>query len=221
MYTIAKEDYLSIIFKNISLNGEIKPNTIASKLSVSSAAVTDMLKKLATDGLIVYHPYKGIKITIEGEKYARNIVRHHRIWEVFLNQIVGIPLDKVHHEADMLEHSSSDDLINRIDEILNFPKYDPHGDPIPSKDGKIPELKKNIKLSNLKEGRSGKIIRLNDFDENFLAYITKIGIMLEEIIKVKQKRNRLINRWKLLLKTKPGTSAKNLLKMFLWKKYKI
>ena len=188
MKNISKEDYLSVIFKNLGDDGEIKPNIIASKLFISSAAVTDMLKKLSKDRLVDYVPYKGIRLTIEGENYARNMVRRHRIWEVFLNQVVGMPWDKVHDEANRLEHSSSDDLINKLEEMLNFPEYDPHGDPIPSKSGKIPKLKKHRPLSELKEGESGKVVRVNDFDEKFLEYISELGIKLNEKITVKGKR---------------------------------
>ena len=188
MKNISKEDYLSVIFKNQNSAGEIKSNIIAEKLSVSNAAVTDMLKKLSKDGYIIYERYKGIKLTDVGERYARNMVRRHRIWEVFLNQIVGMPWEKVHEEANKLEHSSSDDLINRLETMLDYPEYDPHGDPIPSKEGKIPKLKKHCPLSELKEGESGKVIRVNDFDEKFLGYISELGIKLQEKISVKQKR---------------------------------
>ena len=188
MKNISKEDYLSVIFKNQNSNGEIKSNIIAGKLSVSNAAVTDMLKKLSKDGYIIYERYKGIKLTVDGENYARNMVRRHRIWEVFLNQIVGMPWEKVHEEANKLEHSSSDDLINRLETMIDYPVYDPHGDPIPTKEGKIPKLKKHRPLSDLKEGESGKVIRVNDFDEKFLGYISELGIKLQEKISVKQKR---------------------------------
>src|SRR5690606_2599676 len=133
MKNISKEDYLSAIYKFRDENGEIKPNLIAETLEISNAAVTDMLRKLSTDGFVVYKKYKGIKLTSEGENYAKNMVRRHRIWEVFLHQIVGLPWDKVHDEAHNLEHSSSDELINKMEEMLDFPEFDPHGDPIPGK----------------------------------------------------------------------------------------
>ncbi len=189
MNNISKEDYLGIIYKNLDAGGEIKPNIIAGKLSVSNAAVTDMLKKLSKDGYISYEKYKGIKFTVKGEKYARNIVRRHRIWEVFLTRIVGMPWDKVHEEANRLEHSSSDELIDRLEEMLDFPEYDPHGDPIPSKEGKIPKLKKQRPLSELIEGDSGCVVRVSDFDEKFLVYISGLGIKLKEKITVKEKRS--------------------------------
>jgi DtxR family Mn-dependent transcriptional regulator len=188
MQNISKEDYLGIIYKNQDPQGEIKPNIIAEKLSISNAAVTDMLKKMSNDGYILYQRYKGIKLTKAGENYARNIVRRHRIWEVFLNQIVGMPWGKVHEEANRLEHSSSDELIDRLEEMLDFPEYDPHGDPIPSKGGKVPKLKNHIPLSDLKEGQTGTVIRVNDYDEKFLAYISDLGIKLDVKITVKEKR---------------------------------
>ncbi len=189
MKNISKEDYLRIIFKHKNSDGEIKPNLIAEKLSVSNAAVTDMIKKLSHEGYTNYQKYKGISLTNSGETYARNMVRRHRIWEIFLNQVVGIPWDKVHDEANRLEHSSSDELINRLDELVGFPRYDPHGDPIPSKEGKMPKQKKYIALSKLKEGDSSVVVRVNDFDEKFLSYIAGIGIKLNETIKLLEKRD--------------------------------
>jgi DtxR family Mn-dependent transcriptional regulator len=189
MQNISKEDYLSIIYKNKDTNGKVKANTIADKLNVSNAAVTDMLKKLSNEGYINYEPYKGINLTQDGEVYAKNMVRRHRIWEVFLNQIVGLPWDKVHDEAHRLEHSSSDELINKMEEMLDFPEYDPHGDPIPSKEGKMPRQKNCIPLSELKEGESGLVIRVNDFDEKFLNYISEIGINLDQSILVQERRS--------------------------------
>jgi DtxR family Mn-dependent transcriptional regulator len=189
MANISIEDYLSAIYKYQDENSEIKPNLIAEKLQISNAAVTDMLRRLSKEKYVNYEKYRKITLTEKGRTYARKMVRRHRIWEVFLNQIVGMPWDKVHDEAHRLEHSSSDDLINRMEEMLEFPEYDPHGDPIPSKEGKVPKLKKNIPLTLLKEGECGKVIRVNDFDEGFLAYIAEIGIRLNEMIEVKALRN--------------------------------
>ncbi len=185
MKNISKEDYLSIIYKNLNASGEIKPNIIADKLSVSNAAVTDMLKKLSKDGYVSHEKYKSIKLTEEGENYARNMVRRHRIWEVFLHQIVGMPWDRVHDEAHNLEHSSSDELINKMEEMLDFPEFDPHGDPIPGKDGTLPKQKKSVPLSKLKKDETGVVVRVNDFDSEFLNYISKIGVELKKEIMIK------------------------------------
>jgi DtxR family Mn-dependent transcriptional regulator len=189
MKNISKEDYLSVIYKNIDSNREIRATVIAEKLVVSNAAVTDMLKKLAKEALIIYKPYKNIKLTQTGESYAKNMVRRHRIWELFLHQIVGLPWDKVHGEAENLEHSGSDELINRMEVLLNFPEFDPHGDPIPAIDGSIPIQRFSVPLSKLKENESGIVIRVNDFSQNFLAYLAQIGIELKQKIEVKEIRS--------------------------------
>jgi DtxR family Mn-dependent transcriptional regulator len=189
MKNISKENYLGVIYKKADSNGVIKANQIADKLNISGAAVTDMLRKLSKEGYVDYKRYKGIKLTKSGEEYARKMVRRHRIWEVFLHQIVGLPWDKVHSEAENLEHSSSDELIDRLEEMLDFPEFDPHGDPIPSKEGKVPKLKKNIPLSLMKEGENGKVVRVNDFDQSFLNYISEIGIELNEIINLVEVRS--------------------------------
>ena len=189
MNNISKEDYLSIIFKFQDTSGEIKPIAIAKKLKISQAAVTDMLKKLAADKYILYEKYRGIRLTRHGKEFARNMVRRHRIWEVFLQKVIGMPWEKVHLEAHRLEHSSSDNLIDRLEELLRYPEFDPHGDPIPSREGKMPKVKKHHPLSDLQAGESGMVIRVNDFDEQFLTYLTKLGISLNEVIRVKERRD--------------------------------
>jgi len=115
MTNISKEDYLSVIFKHKDQNEEIKATVIAEMMNISGAAVTDMLKKLSKEGDVKYEKYKGIKLTKKGENYARNMVRRHRIWEVFLHDIIGVPWEKVHDEAHRLEHSASDELIDRME----------------------------------------------------------------------------------------------------------
>jgi DtxR family Mn-dependent transcriptional regulator len=188
MKNISKEDYLSVIYKNRDDDGKIKANVIAGKLSVSGAAVTDMLKKLSKDGYIKYERYKGINLTTVGEDYARNMVRRHRIWEVFLYQIVRMPWNKVHDEANNLEHSGSDELINRMEEMLHFPEFDPHGDPIPNREGRLPKRRKEIPVSGLKIGESGTVVRVNDLSGKFLVYLSELGIKLNEKITAKEKR---------------------------------
>jgi DtxR family transcriptional regulator, Mn-dependent transcriptional regulator len=184
MKNISKEDYLSVIYKSSDSKGEIKANLIAEKLNISNAAVTDMLRKLSKEGYVDYKRYKGIKLTKSGEDYARNMVRRHRIWEMFLHQIVGLPWDKVHDEAENLEHSSSDELIDKLEEMLDFPEFDPHGDPIPDRNGKLPKGKKGIPLSAVEPGNLVKVNRVHDFDSSFLQYISKIGIELNKEISV-------------------------------------
>lgn len=186
MNNISKEDYLSTMYKHRDASGAIKSNQIADRLNISGAAVTDMLKKLSREGYVDYKKYKGIRLTRIGEEYAMNMVRRHRIWEVFLHQVVGIPWDKVHSEAENLEHSSSDELINRLEEMLDFPEFDPHGDPIPDKEGNLPEQKNYKSLSRIRSGMKVIVTKVNDFDSGFLKYISKMGIGLNKVIEVKE-----------------------------------
>jgi DtxR family transcriptional regulator, Mn-dependent transcriptional regulator len=184
MKNISKEDYLSVIYKSADSKGETKANQIAEQLNISAAAVTDMLRKLSNDGYVEYKRYKGTKLTKSGEDYARSMVRRHRIWELFLHQVVGLPWDKVHDEAHNLEHSASDELINKMEEMLDYPKFDPHGDPIPDKNGKLPNRDPGIPLSTIKPGNKVKVNRVHDFDSSFLQYISKIGIELNKEVTV-------------------------------------
>ena len=185
MQNISKEDYLSAIYKYRETDGTIKANRIADKLAISNAAVTDMLKKLGNDGFVDYKRYKGTRLTKNGEEYAKNMVRRHRIWEVFLHQIVGMPWDKVHEEAHNLEHGASDELINKMEEMLDFPEFDPHGDPIPDKNGSLPKQKQTTPLSLVSKGETVQVVRVNDFDNRFLKYLSGIGIELNKKLTVK------------------------------------
>lgn len=187
MTNISQEDYLTAIYRNLDDAGEIKPNLLAVKLEISNAAVTDMLRKLSRDGFVDYQKYKSIKLTSEGESYAKNMLRRHRIWEVFLHQSLGMPWDKVHEEAEKLEHSSSDDLINLLEEFLEYPEVDPHGYPIPDKNGKIKKTKSVVAITELDENDTAKVIRVNDDVKNLISYVTKIGISLGKEIFIKDK----------------------------------
>lgn len=187
MDNISQEDYLTAIYRNLNDAGEIKPNLLASKLEISNAAVTDMLRKLSRDGFVDYQKYKSIKLTSQGESYAKNMLRRHRIWEVFLHQTLGMPWDKVHDEAEKLEHSSSNDLINLLEEFLKYPEVDPHGYPIPDKNGRIKKSKSVIALTELNESDTANVIRVNDDVKNLLSYVTKIGITLGKKIVLKDK----------------------------------
>ena len=184
MNNISTENYLSEIYKFEQSGIKVKTNILAKKMDISNAAVTDMLKKLSLNGLILYERYKNIQLTKKGRDYAAVTVRKHRIWEIFLNQIVGLPWDKVHDEAHHLEHSTSDELVDRLEEMLDYPEFDPHGDPIPAKDGSVPKHKGYLSLSKLKKGKSAKVVRVNDFNDKFLIYIKQIGIKLDQKIKV-------------------------------------
>lgn len=187
MNNISQENYLAAIFRNLDESGQIRPNLLAEKLEISGAAVTDMLRKLSRDGFINYKKYQSIKLTKEGEVYAKNMLRRHRIWEVFLYQKLGMPWDKVHDEAEKLEHSSSDELINLLEEFLDYPEVDPHGHPIPDKNGRIKKSNDVFAISELQENDCGIVTRANDDIKNLLSFLTKIGVTLGKKITVKDK----------------------------------
>jgi DtxR family Mn-dependent transcriptional regulator len=185
MKNISKENYLSTIYRYSDGESRIKTTLIAEKLSITNAAVTDMMKKLSRDGYVEYKRYKDIKLTTEGELYAKNMIRRHRIWELYLHRVLKMPWDKVHDEAEHLEHSSSDELINRLEEVLEYPEFDPHGDPIPDKNGTLPGKRNSVPLSFIRTGEKVEVVRVNDFDHKFLTYLSGIGIDLNTELIVK------------------------------------
>src|SRR6201990_2370199 len=135
MNTLAEENYLKSIY-HLSLDAvNVSTNQLAAFLNTKASSVTDMLKKLSDKGLINYTPYQGVTLTAAGEKIAVNIIRKHRLWEYFLVEKLGFKWDEVHEMAEEMEHISSNELIDRLDKFMGFPKYDPHGDPIPDCDG--------------------------------------------------------------------------------------
>jgi DtxR family transcriptional regulator, Mn-dependent transcriptional regulator len=186
MKNVSKENYLSIIFKYRDASLQMKPNLIAEKLNVTRAAVTDMLRKLTKEKLVSHSPYQSVQLTPAGEDVAVNIVRRHRIWETFLTQIVGLPWDKVHEEAEKLEHASSDALIDRLEEMCQFPQFDPHGAPIPDKTGMLPLLDDLMPLSALKDNQNGIVMRVDDSDNKLLKYLSDIGISLKQVVHVRE-----------------------------------
>jgi DtxR family Mn-dependent transcriptional regulator len=183
---ISIEDYLKNIY-NIKLAvGKVTTSMLAEKLEISPAAVSDMISKLSRSGLIKNTPYKGFELTKKGEATAVNLIRKHRIWEVFLLKYLKYPWDKVHHEAEKLEHASTDELITRMEDFLGFPKYDPHGHPIPDREGKIIS-DDSIPLSELNEGEKAVIRSVSDESSEALAYLTNNGLKLNEKIKIIEK----------------------------------
>jgi DtxR family Mn-dependent transcriptional regulator len=134
------QNYLKTIF-SLSANvfdTVVKVSDISKKLDISPAAVTDMVKKLEQEGFVKSQPYRGLVLTETGWKIGCNMVRHHRLWEAFLHHELGLPWDKVHAEAERLEHACSDELINKIEEKMGYPTNDPHGNPIPDRNGNMP-----------------------------------------------------------------------------------
>jgi DtxR family transcriptional regulator, Mn-dependent transcriptional regulator len=185
MHSFTEENYLKAIFKLQEQNGETVGNSdLAKTLEVQSASVTDMLKKMAKKKLINYEKSKGFKLTEKGKHIAINIIRKHRLWEVFLLEKLGFGWDEVHEMAEQLEHIQSEKLIDRLDQYLGHPKSDPHGDPIPNANGVFAKLK-SILLSESKEGSQSKFVGVIDHSPSFLTYLDKIGLSLGDALTVK------------------------------------
>lgn len=171
MNSYAEENYLKVIYKlSTAGNKRIVTKSIAEKIATKPSSVTDMIKKLAEKKLVNYERYKGVNLTDKGEMIAVEILRKHRLWEEFLSVYLGFNLDEVHEIAEELEHIKSDLLTNKLDELLNFPKSDPHGDPIPDSKGVFP-FAESVKLSDLEPGDSGAVVGLVSRDPSFLQYL--------------------------------------------------
>ncbi len=139
-FSVSEENYIKNIYHLQQQSDLVNTNSLANELQTKAASVTDMLKKLQMKKLLDYEKYKGFRLSTKGNKVAINIVRRHRLWEYFLVTKLGFEWDKVHAIAEDLEHVSNQDLIQKLDSFLNYPQTDPHGDPIPDGDGKIPVI---------------------------------------------------------------------------------
>lgn len=178
MLSTTEENYIKAIFK-ISERSEksARTNAIAEHLDTTPASVTDMLKKLSEKGLLNYEKYKGVTLTQEGISIATEMVRKHRLWEVFLVDKLRFSWDKVHDIAEELEHVNSSELIQRLDAYLDYPKFDPHGDPIPNAHGKF-TIRNQSLLSDMHEKQKGVVIGVREHGSEFLQYLNKIKIKL-------------------------------------------
>jgi DtxR family Mn-dependent transcriptional regulator len=169
------EDYLKAIYEIQQVHSKVATSMLADRLGVSPASVTSMLKKLADLRLVVYEPYQGVVLTEAGQKIALEVIRHHRLIELFLAEALGVPWDQVHAEAHKIEHVLSEDLEDRIDAILGFPTIDPHGAPIPARDGSL-DHSEHIQLSDLRAGQSAVVAEVSDRDAAMLRYLGELGL---------------------------------------------
>jgi len=180
------ENYIKNIYKLSEHEGKVTTSSLSEKLQISPASVSEMIKKLAEEGTLSHTPYKGVELTAEGKMLALRIIRKHRLWEMFLAEILHFSWDEIDHEAERFEHIMSDKMEEKIDEVLGYPLVDPHGDPIPTRDGEIKQIR-SFPLSEGLEGSSVRIIRVSDSNSELLQYISSIGIALNKKIKIKQK----------------------------------
>ena len=186
MHSYTEENYLKEIFKLMEKqSGEISTNAIAEKLGTKAASVTDMLKKLSDKKLLHYKKYQGVQLSAKGKKVAIEVIRNHRLWEVFLVEKLQFKWDEVHEMAEELEHINSKEMVKRLDKYLGYPKFDPHGDPIPDVNGKLGIPKSRI-LASLGLNKSAQVIGVIDHSPAFLQYIEKLGIGIGQTIKLKE-----------------------------------
>lgn len=188
-FTITEENYIKAIY---ILSYEIKPNNkvgtkdIATILKVQPATVTDMLKKLKKKKMINYKKYGEIQLTNSGVLYAKNLLRKHRLWETFLYEKLHFNWDEIHEIAEQLEHIQSDLLIEKLEKFLQYPQYDPHGEPIPDAMGKIPTLP-NTLLSHIKNKKWYTVIAVKNTSPDFLKYLQQITIQIGTRVKLVEK----------------------------------
>ncbi len=184
MITLTEENYIKAIYHlgKYGINN-VSTNAIAKEMETKASSVTDMVKKLSDKGYADYKKYKGVTLTDKGKEIAVNIVRKHRLWEVFLVEKLNFSWDEVHEVAEQLEHIKSKKLISQLDAFLEFPTHDPHGDPIPDKTGKINKIDK-ILLSEAKIGNDCICVGVQDSTSNFLKYLDKNKIALGSALKV-------------------------------------
>ena len=179
----AIQDYLREIYKLGQSGDRVSTTALARGMGVSPASASAMVKKLAALSLVVHAPYKGVSLTPEGERVALEVIRHHRLLELYLAETLGIHVDEVHDEANRLEHVLSEELEARIDESLGFPTHDPHGDPIPS-----PALElvagAHRTLADVEPGGGALVRRVPDSDRDLLRYLAELGLVPGESVEV-------------------------------------
>ena len=180
----AVEDYAKAIYALARRSGGVvSTNALADRLNVTPPSVSAMVKKLSERGLAEHIPYKGVRLTPEGERVALEVMRHHRLLELYLAEHLGVPWDRVHEEAEMLEHVLSESLEAQIAAKLGNPTHDPHGDPIPDAELHIDEGMTRS-LSELEVGQRGRFVRISDSDPAMLRYLSERGVRLGDRIEV-------------------------------------
>ena len=183
-YSSTEENYIKAIF-HLSEDGDenISTNDIAKAVNATAASVTDMLKKLKQKKIITYEKYQGVLLTKEGDKIGKSIVRKHRLWEDFLVDKLGYSWDKIHDIAEQLEHIRSEEMIDKLDKFLGYPKFDPHGDPIPDVLLNIKAVKQTL-LAKLKTGSKGKVVGVKDSSSKLLEHLSSLEIQLGTEIEI-------------------------------------
>ncbi|MEO7511237.1 MAG: metal-dependent transcriptional regulator [Gemmatimonadaceae bacterium] len=173
--TAPVEDYLKAIYGIEQGGGAAATNDIAAKLEIAAASVSGMVRRLADQGLVSYERYRGVRLTDAGRRAALRTIRRHRVIETYLAMALGFPWDRVHAEAERLEHAVSDELVDRMASAVGEPETDPHGHPIPTREGVIDETR-HLTLSDLARGQRSRVVRVSDEDSELLRYLARIGV---------------------------------------------
>jgi DtxR family Mn-dependent transcriptional regulator len=174
--TGAVEDYLKAIYSLGSGGASVATNDIAGRLALAPASVSGMVRRLAEQGLLSYEPYRGVRLTDLGRRAALRTLRRHRVIESYLSTALHYPWDRVHQEAERLEHAASDELVDRMAKAIGEPVTDPHGAPIPSRDGVMDE-RELVSLAELAAGHGVRVVRVSDADPEMLRYLGELSIM--------------------------------------------
>ncbi len=169
------EDYLKNIYELQEQEERVTTNRLSEKLGITPASATGMIKKLAAMNLVKHRPYQGVELTKEGRLMALEVIRHHRLIELFLSRALGVPWDRVHEEAEKWEHVISEDIEDRIDRFLGSPRTDPHGAPIPDKNGHI-EYPPRVRMCDLSKPQRVKVVEVSDHDPELLRFLGKLKI---------------------------------------------
>lgn len=178
----AEQDYLKAIFAITRIeHRQANTNAIAVLLKTKASSVTDMIKKLAVKKLVKYEKYKPVSLTNKGQKIATSLIRSHRLWETFLVERLEYDWSRVHSIAEQLEHIEDDELLDKLDHYLGYPKFDPHGDPIPTKEGTFPQRDETL-LSQLNPGDCGIISSVLQDDESFLEALNQLNLCINQPI---------------------------------------
>lgn len=188
MLTQSEENYLKAIYAlSEEVGDSISTNLLSDKMETKPSSVTDMIKKLFEKDLITYQKYQGCSLTAAGKEKALLIIRKHRLWEVFLVEKLKFGWEEVHEVAEQLEHIQSAKLTNQLDDFLGNPKFDPHGDPIPDRNGVITFVSKSVSLSNLKAGQKGVVVGVEDGSIDFFNFLKRYEIGLGTEIAIIEK----------------------------------
>ena len=174
-YTAPVEDYLKVIYELERSGGSAATNEIAQRLAIAPASVSGMIRRLADQGLLEHERYRGVRLTDDGRRVALRMIRRHRVIEAYLTQSLGYEWDRVHDEAERLEHAASDELVDRMAAALGEPQVDPHGDPIPTREGTIDE-RVHRTLDELNPGERGRVVSVSDRDGARLRYLGELGL---------------------------------------------